>query len=193
MAHVFVVYRRTNPHPQVKHVVDALVAAHGPQRIVTEISGLRGATGYRQEVAATIARSAGVIVVLGPDFISSGDALGRGLLDDREDPLRIEIAAALKMRPNGTYFALVGGLEMPPANALPPPLRAMPRTAWVMLGGGNPFEEGVQQFVTIAAGLLSGSIRRTRLMIAAGVAVFVLLCVLFAVFMSQTSGSGGLF
>jgi hypothetical protein len=74
----------------------------------------------------TVASCDAVVVVIGKNWLTATDERGRRRLDDPEDLVRVELAAALD-RKIRVIPVLVGGARMPVSQELPGPLMSLSR------------------------------------------------------------------
>lgn len=192
MAKLFLSYRRTDAHADVQDVIGRLKRTHGAQSFVDAPPLRAAASAYRSLVENAMRECVGTIVLAGPELHSGPDALGRRRLDDPEDPLRIELEAALKIHKTMIVIGLVGGAELPPVSALPRSLRLLTRRGTIRVAAFESFDADAGYLSSAAGRMLDGSAARTvrrviiifALMMAAGV-----VCALLA---AALSGSGGL-
>lgn len=160
MPKVFISYRRAGAHPDVETVIDGLVQKHGPQSFVRDVAGQSLSGGYRDSVERAMRECAGTVVVAGPEFDSAPDALGRRRMEDPDDPLRVEIEAALKVHKMMVVVALVGGAELPPLDVLPRSLRPLHRRGVLRMGASESFEADSGYLRDAVRRMVDGSARR---------------------------------
>jgi hypothetical protein len=90
----------------------------GDDRCFRDIDDIESGTDFVEAISSAIGACRVLMVVVAPDWLGATDASGRRRLDDPNDFVRIEIAAALA-RDTRVVPVLVGGATMPPAEALP--------------------------------------------------------------------------
>ena len=148
VARIFISYRRSDGGGYAGNLYRDLRRAFGDQFL--DVHSLPPGSDYREEIDAALARTAVVVVIIGPDWLRH-DGDGGNRLDDPDDLLRYEIATALR-RPGLTVFpVLVGGAGLPRETDLPEEVRPLlKRTAYRIDEG--PQREAQAEFLIDAIG-----------------------------------------
>jgi TIR domain len=124
-AKVFINYRRDDTAPYAGRLYDRLATHFSEDQVVIDIDLAPG-----EDFVEAINRIVGTcdiaIVVIGPNWLHVTDASGKRRLDDEEDPVRMQIVAALQ-RKIRVVPVLVGGARMPLRDDLPEALAPLSR------------------------------------------------------------------
>lgn len=120
------VFLTSRPGPSgdiADRIADHLMRRYGLEGVVRNVSG-RSLDEYLHQVDAWMRRCNVALIVIGPDWLQARDAHGARLLDNPNDPVRVEVRTALQL---GKLVVplLVGGARMPSAQELPPDLAAL--------------------------------------------------------------------
>jgi formylglycine-generating enzyme required for sulfatase activity len=123
---IFISYRREESRWSARSLHDRLAASFDPKQIFIDIDAI----GLGEDFVAAIERTVGkcdtLIAIIGKNWLTSKDDQGRRRLDDPEDFVRMEIAAALK-REIRVIPVLVDGALMPRSTELPDDLKSLVR------------------------------------------------------------------
>jgi hypothetical protein len=120
---IFLCYRRDDGGGYAGNLYRDLRREFGRQVFQDVHRSLPGDS-YREQIDATLARCAVVVVVVGPDWLRR-DEYGRRRLDDQDDLVRFEIATALR-RPGLVVLPVqVGGAALPRRADLPEELQPL--------------------------------------------------------------------
>ncbi|MDJ0740368.1 MAG: toll/interleukin-1 receptor domain-containing protein [Gammaproteobacteria bacterium] len=121
---IFVSYRRSDSAEETAQIVGALARHFGAGRVFHDVTSIRPGDDFRLAISRTLRRCDAALVVIGPTWTDCQDEAGaRRLLQDH-DVVRMEVATALE---SGALVVpmLVGGAEMPKAEALPDNLKRL--------------------------------------------------------------------
>jgi hypothetical protein len=124
MSGVFISYRRSDASAYANLLHDWISERYGDERVFTDIDAIEHGVYFAKEMDERIASSEVVIVVIGKEWLV--EAQGRRRLDDPDDYVRLEIAAALKQDIR-VIPVLVEGATMPSSEELPEALRGLAR------------------------------------------------------------------
>lgn len=124
MSSIFISYRRDDAAAHAGRLHDRLVAAFGHERVFIDIDAIEPGQDFGAVIRRTLDGARLVVVVIGPRWLSAADAAGRRRLDDPDDFVRLEVAAALQ-RAVAVIPVLVGGARMPSADELPEDLQPL--------------------------------------------------------------------
>jgi TIR domain len=96
----------------------------GDRQIFRDKEDIGGGVSWRKEVLRAISRDSALLVLIGKDWANATDKHGTRRLDNSNDPLRLEITAALKAEAF-IIPILLQNAEMPGEEELPSELRAL--------------------------------------------------------------------
>ena len=126
MAGIFVNYRRDDSSGWAVGMSRSLRDIFGPDQVFADIATLEAGTDYTQAIEQSLTTVDVLLAVIGPRWLTVTDRNGRRRLDDPDDLVRKEIAAALR-RGIRVVPVLVGGAIMPSSDDLPDDLKALTR------------------------------------------------------------------
>lgn len=118
MSGIFLSYRRGDSRKDTDRISDWLIRKFGKRSIFQDVDSIPAGVDFKTHVRSVISRADVQIVVIGPQWLVIRDDAGRRRIDDPNDPVRIEIEAALAY---GIPIVplLVSGAEMPSETELP--------------------------------------------------------------------------
>ncbi len=131
MAGTLISYRGGDAPGHAGRLSDRLRARLPKHPVRKDVSQVAPGEDFVQAIENAVASSDTVLVVMGRDWVSSTSTGGRRL-DDPNDPVRLEIAAALQLK-RRLIPVLVGGASMPLEQALPSDIRGLVRRQAVEL------------------------------------------------------------
>jgi hypothetical protein len=143
MSGIFISYRHDDSGAETQRLWDRLAARLGADRVFMDIVTLQPGTDFAEAIDEKVGFCDALVAVIGPGWLESVDAGGRRRLDDPQDWVRLEIAAALS-RGIKVIPALVGGATLPGAMQLPAPVAALASYQAIELRPGR-FEEDVER------------------------------------------------
>jgi hypothetical protein len=120
---IFISYRRRNDAALAGRISDLLA---GECDIFMDVDAIRLGTDFVEAINEEVAKCDVVIAVIGRDWLDALDETGNRRLDDPNDFVRIEIAAALQ-RQIPVVPILVDSAKMPNAAQLPANLQSLAR------------------------------------------------------------------
>lgn len=121
---IFLSYRRDDTSAAAGHLREQLIDRFGPDAVFDVEHSIAPGGDFQQTVSQAVRRSDSVLVLIGPEWLSSMDAMGGRRLDDPHDFVRREVALAL-VGGKRVIPVLLDGAQMPPASVLPDELRAL--------------------------------------------------------------------
>jgi hypothetical protein len=121
MAKVFISYRRIDARQDAGRLSDALVRAFGEDNVFMDLASIEPGKSFLAEIDEAIDASDVVLVVIGRQWLTVVGEDGKRRLDDPDDAVRMEVAAAMA-RARSVIPVLVQGAPMPDESDLPPPL-----------------------------------------------------------------------
>lgn len=123
---VFLCYRRADTAHPAGRLYDRLADRFGEDNVFMDVDSLAPGSTFEDDIAHFVARSALMLVVVGPGWLDAADRSGARRLHDRQDPVRteIELAAAQDVP---VVAVLVDDATMPTRADLPPALLVLTR------------------------------------------------------------------
>jgi len=145
MSRIFISYRRDDSIAYAGRLYDRLIAHFGKERVFMDMDTIEPGEDFVRVLEQTVASCDVVIALVGKQWLLTADAEGQRRLQNPEDFVRIEIAAALK-RKIRVIPALVGGARMPRSDELPPPLVNLARRHAIEISD-TAFHHGVDRLI----------------------------------------------
>jgi hypothetical protein len=96
MGRIFISYRRDDTEYISGYIYEYLAKTFGKERIFFDVDTIAGGVDYRKAIADAISDTAIMLVVLGPRWLAAEATPGVRRLDQPNDPVRLEIEAALR-------------------------------------------------------------------------------------------------
>jgi TIR domain len=126
MNQLFISYRREDS--AAGRLADQLRRELGEDKVFFDVSNIRAGDDFAAVIQSRIQNSTILLAVIGKNWC--GEINGRRRLDDEEDFVRLEIAAALKRRIR-VIPVLVAGASMPAVEELPNDIKELRRYNWI--------------------------------------------------------------
>lgn len=123
---IFISYRRDDSAGYAGRLYDRLAAHFGTARVFMDVEGIEPGIDFVNAIEDAVGSCRVLIVVIGDEWTDAVDAAGRRRLEDPNDFVRLETAAALK-RGIRVVPVLVGGAVMPRVTELPDELQSLTR------------------------------------------------------------------
>lgn len=124
MGDIFVSYRREDSQAITDRIFDHLTRYFSRRSLFKDVDNIPAGVDFRTHIDSAVRRSAVMLTIIGPGWLSARDAMGHRRLDDPADFVRSEIASAIRLeRP--IIPVLVGGAGMPRAEELPETLKSL--------------------------------------------------------------------
>lgn len=123
---VFINYRRDNSIGTAGRLHDQLVQAFGRNHVFMDVDHIPAGVDFVDHLHKQVSVCKVFLVIIGPSWLVTKDESGKRRLDDREDFVVVEIAAALS-RDIRVIPVLVDGAKMPKASELPDHLMPLVR------------------------------------------------------------------
>jgi hypothetical protein len=123
---IFLSYRRDDSQGEALHLFDDLRKHFGQDQVFMDVTGIDPGRDFRKAIDGAVGSCEVLIVMIGKKWLDGTDERGRRRLDDPEDFVRMETAAALR-REIPVIPVLVQGTVMPRSDQLPGALEAL---AW---------------------------------------------------------------
>jgi hypothetical protein len=125
MSGIFISYRRDDSGTEARRLWERLAARLGAEQVFMDVLTLEPGDEFAKAIHEKVAFCDALVAVIGPRWLDGVGADGRRRLDDPDDWVRLEIAAALSQGIR-VIPVLVRGAALPRASALPPALAALP-------------------------------------------------------------------
>lgn len=126
MSGVFISYRREDSSYIAGRLHDRLAAALGPERIFRDVDAMKPGVDFTERIGDAVGSCEALLAIIGNDWLSARSAHGGRRIDEPEDWVRLEIAAALT-RGILVVPVLVENARMPTEAELPDDLRPLAR------------------------------------------------------------------
>jgi uncharacterized membrane protein YeaQ/YmgE (transglycosylase-associated protein family) len=123
---IFISYRRDESAGYAGRIADSFQDHFGEDKIFRDIDSIEPGLDFAEAIERAVGSSEVVIAVIGKNWLTATDAAGHKRLEDTNDYVRMEIAAALQ-RNIRVVPLLVQGASMPSANELPDDLAPLAR------------------------------------------------------------------
>src|SRR5262245_50136517 len=125
-AKIFINYRRDDAIGTAGRLHDRLAQAFGRKNLFMDVDHIPAGVDFEVHLNNQVAACDVFLAVIGPGWLGAKDDSGNRRLDNSDDFVAIEIAAALA-RPIRVIPVLVDGARMPKAAELPEPLKPLVR------------------------------------------------------------------
>lgn len=122
---IFICYRRTTDNA-ARMLQTALKQKFGEKVVFIDVDHIEPGVDFVNRLQAQISKTAAMVVVVGPDWLTLRNANGDRRIDDPQDPVHVEVAAAL-FSGIDIFPTLVDGASMPGEDDLPLMLRPFAR------------------------------------------------------------------
>lgn len=119
MGGVFISYRREDSGPYAGRLRDALSNRFGPDHIFRDLDRIGPGERFPDVIERAVVSCDVLLAVIGPTWLSVRDKGGSRRLDDPEDYVRQEVAAALQRDDVLVIPLLIGSVPMPSRDELP--------------------------------------------------------------------------
>jgi TIR domain len=123
-AKVFISYRRADSAGYAGRVMDRLDRELGRDLVFMDVDAIPLGTNFSKVLHEEVAKCSVLLAVIGPNWLDVRDEHGNRRLDDPNDFVRIEIAAALQ-RNIPVIPILLDGARIPKADELPEDLKEL--------------------------------------------------------------------
>ncbi len=123
---IFVSYRREDSRGDAGRLTDNLKARYGGKQIFRDVEAIAPGVDFVDALNTAVGASKVLLAIIGPNWLKVTDAENRRRLEDPNDFVRLEIAAALD-RNIRVIPVLVGGAAMPKVEELPANLASFAR------------------------------------------------------------------
>lgn len=124
MRGIFISYRRDDAEGQAGRLFDDLSSHFGRDAVFMDVAGIKKGLDFRRIIDAHVASCGVLLVLIGKGWLAAADSKGQRRLDDVNDFVRLETAAALS-RDIPVVPVLVHGAVMPTEHDLPDGLKEL--------------------------------------------------------------------
>lgn len=142
---IFISYRRDDSLHVTGRICDHLSYRFGQQSVFRDLDSMPLGVDFRKHIEQTIDRCSVLLAIIGKDWLNTVDDSGGRRLEDPEDPVRVEIEAALE-RNIPVIPILVKGALMPDQRALPENIRQLKYQAGITIHE-DYFKEGMERLI----------------------------------------------
>src|SRR5207244_4133019 len=118
MASVFISYRRADTSGYAGRLAEALADRFGRENVFMDVDSIAAGADFEDRIHTALGASQVALVLIGDEWLLA-EPDGRRRIDDQDDYVRTEIAAALKRNDVTVVPVLVEGVRMPDAAELP--------------------------------------------------------------------------
>jgi hypothetical protein len=115
---VFISYRREDSAGPAGWLYDRLSARYSPESVFMDVAGIQPGADFEESIENAVGVCNVMLAVMGPKWPGRASAAGARRIDDPNDFVRLEIAAALKLR-IAVIGVLVDGAAGPAKDGLP--------------------------------------------------------------------------
>lgn len=119
---IFISYRREDSEGEAGRLFDDLVREFGDDSVFMDVAGINPGVDFRKAIEDNVSSCGVLLAVIGPTWATIADSGGTRRLDDANDYVKLEIAAALG-RNVAVIPVLVHESTMPHPEQLPDPLK----------------------------------------------------------------------
>ena len=158
---VFINYRRSDTWGVAGRLSDSLVDYFGEGRVFRDVEGIRAGANFETVLQDTVEAADAVIVLIGPGWLEATDDQGRRRLEDQDDWVVREIAAALQNE-LPVFPVLIEDTPMPRAEDLPESLKPMVRLNALHISDKR-WAFDVERLAKVVAFDIPGSVEEKRL------------------------------
>ena len=198
MAGTFISYRREDAAGYAGRLRESLERRLGAARVFRDVDTLRPGQDFVQAIESRLSDCAVMLAVIGREWASARDLTGQRRLDEPNDFVRLEIAAALARPSVLVVPVLVEGAAMPAASELPENLRPLTRRHAVSVRD-ETWDADVDRLTNVIESALSvrdpsradAPISAARLWVAAALAVVIVGLLLYNGSRTRPGDDGG--
>jgi hypothetical protein len=123
---IFISYRRDETAGYAGRIADEFSEHFGEDRVFRDIDSIEPGLDFAEAIERAVGSSEVLLAVIGRNWLTATDAAGQKRLENPDDYVRLEIAAALQ-RNIRVIPVLVQGASMPIADELPDDLAPLAR------------------------------------------------------------------
>lgn len=146
MPKIFVSYRREDNADAAQAIYDKLADHFGAESVVFDVNTIAPGVDFVQFLNRQVNECDALLAVIGDHWLDLRTTDGTRRIDDREDFVRIEIAAALR-RKIPVIPVLVGKASMPSSAQLPRGLKRLSRSNAAEVRAGRDWQTHLERLV----------------------------------------------
>jgi len=144
---IFISYRREDSAGYTGRLYDLLSAHFGAKKLFIDLDSIHPGENFPEVIERNLASCDVLLAVIGTRWLTLADDAGHSRLQDPEDFVRREIAAALDRRIK-IVPVLVGGARMPGPQELPADLAKIAQYQALQIGDAE-FHQGVSRLIDV--------------------------------------------
>ncbi|MGF1569621.1 MAG: SUMF1/EgtB/PvdO family nonheme iron enzyme [Nodosilinea sp.] len=152
---IFISYRRRDSVDITGRIHDRLIAHFGTDSIFKDVDAIPFGADFRKHLEREVSNCPVLLAIIGPTWLTVGDAKGNRRLDSQADWVRVEIEAALN-RDSLVIPVLVGGAELPKDSALPESLKGLAYRQSALVRPDPDFHRDMDRLIQRIEGVFSG-------------------------------------
>lgn len=122
MGSIFISYRRSDSAGESGRLSDDLIARFGSKAVFMDVDAILPGRDFRKAIHENVGGCSVFLAMIGSEWLGATSTTGQRRLDNENDYVRLEIAAALR-RDIAVIPVLVRGAHMPKAHELPEEIR----------------------------------------------------------------------
>ncbi|MBL8437259.1 MAG: 4a-hydroxytetrahydrobiopterin dehydratase [Zoogloeaceae bacterium] len=122
---IFISYRRSDAQHAAFALAERLGRVFGEDEVFLDRTRIETGAPWPQRLEESVGAARVVLALIGPGWLRADDEWGRRRIDQKADWVRAELATALTGN-KAVLPLLLGKADMPPKEALPPSLAALP-------------------------------------------------------------------
>lgn len=142
---IFISYRREDSEGHTGRLYDALARRFGEEQVFMDFDAIPLGVDFTRVITEAVGACDVLIAVIGRGWATITDSDGQRRLDSPEDPVRLEIRAALE-RDVRVIPAFVQNAQMPPSDQLPDDLASLAHRNGISLRGDS-WRAGVERLI----------------------------------------------
>ena len=143
---IFISYRRSDSSDITGRIYDRLALRFGQRRVIKDVNSFPLGVDFRDYIERVVPNCKVLLVIIGPEWLSGSGGQGTRPIDDPFDPVRLELAAALKNDVR-VIPVLVGGARMPAREALPEAIRMLASRQGMAIRGDPDFHWDIDRLI----------------------------------------------
>jgi hypothetical protein len=137
---IFINYRRDDSPGTAGRVRDRLADEFGPNNLFMDIDNIPAGVDFAGYLNSQVAMCDAFLAIIGPNWLNAKDENGHRRLDNPDDFVSVEIAAALG-RDIRVIPVTIDGARLPKADELPDPLKPLVRRQAVELRNAHFYRD----------------------------------------------------
>jgi len=126
MSGIFISYRRKDAGGYAGRLHETLARRYGREIVFMDVDSIGGGVPFRKRIEDALDASDAALVLIGDAWTGPDDAGGGRRIDNEDDLVRREVAAALKHKQVTVVPVLVEGARLPKKTELPEDLSELP-------------------------------------------------------------------